>query len=351
MDFLWSWVRALLAAGGVLAFGLAAVELWSRRRQSPGRHGRYYWQAFKALLFLGAVFLFVVVAPLHPATRGHVLNLLGILLSAILALASPTVVSNALSGLVLRWQRAFHHGDFLAVDGKLGRVAQIGLFQVELQDEERNTVVYPNAYLLSHPFVVYGQDTLVSAQVSLGYDVAHQAAEKALLEAAERVGLSEPFVFVSSLGNDSVTYRVFGFLGRTRYLLQVRSELNKALLDTLHGAGIEVVSPLVVAERVLQEGQRLVPSGSLPQVPEQPAPEEVVRLMFERAERAESAEELALRLEKIRGRMEAIRKERAHMADSARRSALDSEFASLEAARRRLEEALAALTGRDDETP
>ena len=87
--------------------------------------------------------------------------------------------------------------------------------------------------------------TIVDASVGLGYDVPHAKAEEALL-AAEDVALEDAFVAVDALGDYAVTYRVAGKLSDVDRLISTRSGLRRKILDRLHGAGIEIMSPAYV---------------------------------------------------------------------------------------------------------
>jgi small-conductance mechanosensitive channel len=91
--------------------------------------------------------------------------------------------------------------------------------------------------------VVHSSGTIVSTQLSLGYDQHHTEIEALLVEAAQASGLEEAFVQILELGDFSVTYRVAGFLSDVKQLLSVRSRLQASVLDMLHGAGVETVSP------------------------------------------------------------------------------------------------------------
>ena len=59
-----------------------------------------------------------------------------------------------------------------------------------------------------------------------------------------------------------MTYRIAGFLPDPRRMLTVRSRLYERVLDTLHAAGIEIVSPIFLNQRSLSRGDPVVPSGA-----------------------------------------------------------------------------------------
>lgn len=238
----------------------------------------------------------VLALPVPNATRNQLLTLLGLLGSGIIALSSTTIVANAMAGLMLRATKSFRTGDFVRVGEHFGRVTERGMLDTEIQTEDRELTTLPNLYLISHPVtVVRSSGTLVSANLSLGYDVHHSRIETLLLEAANKAELEEPFVRVLELGNYAVTYRVSGFLADIKNLLTARSNLCKQVLDSLHGQGIEIVSPSFMNQRQMPPDGRMIPSSAGEYTPngDQSAPEDI---MFDKAERAERIGKLQVRL-------------------------------------------------------
>ncbi len=302
---------ALIILAPLATLALTLVAIWAalrgvdwlhkRSAQPHDEHRHLRAQLLKALVVgLGAVIVLLEL-PLSETTRGQLFSLLGLVLSAILALASTTFVANIMAGIMLRSVGNFRPGDFVRVGEHFGRVSERGLFHTELQTEDRDLTTLPNLYLVTNPVsVVHATGTIVSAQVSLGYDVNHQTARHQLLEAARQAELQEPFVRVTELLDHAVAYRVAGFLAEPKTMLQARSRLRESILDTLHTAGIEIASPGLLGLR------RLAPEGLLPAVVAAPSapPEPAADAMaFDKAERAESIEELKARREALAARL------------------------------------------------
>ena len=114
-----------------------------------------------------------------------------------------------------------------------------------------------------------------------------------LIEAAQTTGLEEPYVQVLELGDFSVIYQVNGLLTEVKQLITVRSTLRKNMLDELHRAGIEIVSPNVMNTRAFATDAKFIPpvlAESLEIVHgTNGAPETVV---FDKAEEAESLDKV-----------------------------------------------------------
>ncbi len=290
---------AVLPLLSVLA--VATLVLWLAyyllfRKFAKSRNNGSIIRWVLLLILMGtAMVLVLLTLPVVPETRNQLLGLLGVLLSAIVAFSSTTFVANMMAGFMLRAVRSFKPGDFVQVGDQFGRVTERGLFYAEIQTENRDLATIPNLYMISHPItVVRSTGTIVSASVSLGYDIGHSRIEPLLITAAEKAQLADPFVQVMELGDFSVTYRVAGFLAEVKQLLTARSNLRTQMLDTLHGDGIEIVSPTFMNQRPQSPEVVTRPPESemrrrIGAVDEDPIPEE---LIFDKAEAVEKITEL-----------------------------------------------------------
>ncbi len=262
------------------------------KRTELGSEARLPRQLVMLGLTLLAVLAMVLVLPVSDATRGQVLSLLGLLLTGVIALSSTTFVANAMAGLMLRIVKSFRPGDFIHVGDQFGRVTERGLLHTEIQTEDRDLSTLPNLHLITHPVtVVHGSGTIISATLSLGYDVPHQRAETLLKQAAEQAGLGDAFVLVTELNDFSVSYRVAGFLPEVTQLLTAKSNLRRAVLDSLHGAGIEIMSPNYMNQRQLAPETQVIPPAQpvAPAAAAAPSPEAII---FDKAEEAAVVQQL-----------------------------------------------------------
>ncbi len=262
------------------------------------------------LLLVGVGIVLILLAlPVDKETHKELFQLLALLITAVITLSSTTFVSNALAGFMLRGMQSFRLGDFLRVENQFGRVTERGLFHTEIQTEERDLTTLPNLFLVSHPITVLrSSGTIVSATVSLGYDISHQTIEKLLAEAALAAKLKDPFVHIMELGDYSVTYRVSGFLSEVKQLLSARSNLRAKMLTTLHVAGIEIVSPVVMNQRRLEDGIRVLPpqSSELQHIEEKAVESNPESLIFDKADAMAQIEALKEQREAIREEIAAL---------------------------------------------
>jgi len=261
----------ITAVGVVLALAGAHWALLGRH-PTMGNGQRFPRQLGLAGLTVAGIIAIVLALPISDSARGEVISLVGILVSGALAFSSSSVLANVMAGIVLRMTKSFHTGDFIRVGELFGRASERGIFDVELQTEQRELVSLSNSYLMAHPVsVVRSSGAIVSAKLSLGYDVHHATVERLLIQAAEQAGLQEAFTQILELGNFAITYRVSGLLVEVTNLLSSRSELHRRILNVLHGADIEILSPSFMAQRPLPAGQAVLPEAGHKADPINPA--------------------------------------------------------------------------------
>ena len=301
MDWLeiagWTAPIIITALGTVILYWIIAKTF----AQQP--NNRLYRQFAQLVLVLLALVVLMLALPLEVETRGQLLGLFGLVITAIIALSSTTFVSNAMAGLTLKIIGSFRTGDFIQVGEHFGRVRMKTLLHTEIQSEDRDTVTLPNLYVITNPVKVVDQSgTLVSAEVSIGYEVHRESVRVKLREAAERVELTDPFVQILALGNYAVEYRVTGFLADVGKIVSKRTELRGAVLDVLHDAHIEIMTPSVMHQRPLSEN--VIPTKDPTLVG--PAPGKAEDLMFDKAE-------MAAKIERFRDQIRSVQAEIAEL--------------------------------------
>ncbi len=297
MSGLYGYIKPFLpsaTAVGVLVVSLYLANYLFDRSHADAKGHRIRRQVLLIGLFLTGLLAVLLTLPLSEGLRGQLVSLLGILLSATIALSSTTLVGNAMAGFMLRSLRSFRLGDFVQIGEHFGRVSERGLFHVEIQTEDRDLTTLPNLYLVTQPFrVLRSSGTVISATVSLGYEHHWSKAENLLLKACQVAELEDPFVQVLELGDFSITYRAAGLLRDVKQVLSVRSRLREHMLDALHGGGIEIVSPTFMNQRAQSPDVQCVPKRWEQERPVAvgviEAPE---RKIFDKAEQAETLEKL-----------------------------------------------------------
>lgn len=319
----------LLINLGVITLLLGALHLWMHRHQpaDPDAH------LPRQLMVLGAwalgLLLLILALPVSDTTRGQVLSLVGLVITALIALSSTTLVANMMAGLLLRIVNSFRPGDFIRVGEHFGRVSERGLFHTEMQTEDRDLMTLPNMHLITNPVtVVHDTGTIISATVSLGYDVHRKQIEQLLKQAAAEAELNDPFVQILDLGDFSVVYRIAGRLDDVGSLITARSRLRACMLDTLHDAGVEIVSPTFMNQRPQTDNQKAIPRpyrNTLLTNDDEAQPK-VEEMVFDKAEQASQDTQRRKRIDELKQSLSQMPEDKK---DSPERRALEQELNTL----------------------
>ncbi|WP_223668597.1 mechanosensitive ion channel domain-containing protein [Kangiella shandongensis] len=289
-------------------------------------------QLTNIVFILLLIIIFVIALPIKDSLKNQIIGLIGIVLSASIALSSATFLGNIMAGIWLRSVRNFRMGDFIEVKDMFGRVSGRGLLHTELQDIDRDLITLPNLFLATNPVTVMHSDgTIISTQLSLGYDVDHTVVEPILLKAAEEAELEKPFVYIESLGDYSISYKVHGLAKDISTTLSARSKLNKCVLDALHQGNIEIVSPTFMNQRQVNE-QTFIPKERRPspssrQHPEDTRPEDVI---FDKADKASKLDEMKQQHEKLQERLEQTKEAIKNAENDDEKAKLKARFENLE---------------------
>ena len=327
----------LAIAMAVIVIIMFTVRSIMIKRFGGASGSQFRMQMVLMILTFFALIVIILTLPVKDSTTGQLLSLFGILLSAAIALSATTFVGNIMAGLMLRAVKNFRGGDFIRCGDYFGRVSERGLFHVEIQNEDRDLTTLPNLFLVTNPVkVIRSSGTIITAEVSLGYDVSRRVICPLLIEAAEGAGLAEPFVHVTELGDFSVTYRIAGMLTEVKGLISARSRLREKMLDCLHEAGIEIVSPTFMNQRPLDPKLQFIPKVT-PKAADEPETAELPEaVVFDKADEAESIEKLNERRKDVKSQLDEAK-------EALSDAALTDNKAPLEAAVEKLERRMASL--------
>ena len=322
-DFIEIVVRFLPLVGTIAAVAvvLGLINWFLRRRWQDNPDAQFRFQMIMLALSFAGLLTIIVALPINDVLRGQLLSLIGILLSAAIALSSTTFIGNIMAGIMLKVVKNARPGDFITVADLTGRITEMDLLHTEIQTEFRDLVTVPNLYMVTQPLrVVRASGTIIQAEVSLGYDVPNARVCEVLREAAAGIGLIDGFVHVRELGDFAVTYRVAGLLEDVTSLISARSRLRVAMLDALHAADIEIVSPNFMNTRAIAADVKLIPVPSQAvSADEQPEAETIV---FDKADEAASVDGIRIAIEQTEAELKAL-DDAAGETDPAERAALE----------------------------
>lgn len=337
------FVPAIVTLIFVVAAFMGSNVLLKRHYQADPKH-RYRLPLINFTVISIGLVLVIMALPLSESTRGQLLSLIGIVISATIALSSTTFVGNAMAGIMLRSVSSFKIGDFIRIEDHFGRVSDIALLHVEIQTIDRDLMTLPNLYVVTHPTkVIHATGTIISAEVTLGYDISRRDAEAALLAAATETGLADPFVLITKLNDFSVVYQINGLLSEVKQVISYRSTLYKQMLDHLHQVGIEIVSPTFMNTRAYPPEQQFIPTAPDTEHVDAQAGK-VEEVVFDIAEDAASLEAMRKAREEVLEQIQALEKGQGKDTDG-------DQGRRLAQLKRRAERMQAAIERREQEQP
>jgi len=200
----------------------------------------------------------------------------------------------------------FRNGDLIKIEDFHGRVIKKSIFHTEIQLEDSNFITIPNLYIANNPVkLIRKTNSVISTSVSLGYDISRDKIEKALKDAAISAGLSDPYVYITSLGDFSVVYKIHGFLDDSSKYFSTSSLLNAKVMDKLHDEKIEIVSPTFMNQRRVDE-KEFIPKQVIKKTEpvDEKSPED---LIFDEAIKSEKIEIKKNYLKEIDKKQEALK--------------------------------------------
>lgn len=301
-------LRSLTGSGVVivLLFLFLVLNRWLFNRIKKDQESfRITKQSIAALIILSGGITFILSLPIDKSLKGQILSFLGIIISAAIALSSTTLLGNLIAGIMNNSMNRFKLGDLIKVGDLMGRVTRKSILHTEIQLEDSNFVTIPNLHIASNPVkLTRKNNTVISTTVSLGYDVSQSKIIEGLKNAAIETGLNDPYVYITSLGDFSVTYKIHGFLEDSTKYFSTSSLLNSNVISALHDSNIEIVSPTFMNQRQVNDTV-FIPKKEIVTPEEEPdkSPED---LIFDKATEAGAIEKKKEYLNEINQKIEDI---------------------------------------------
>lgn len=193
-----------------------------------------------------------IAYPFLPGSGSEAFKGLSVLFGLMLTLGSTGLVTQLMGGLVVVYSRSLKRGDFIAVNGIEGVVSEVGALAVKVVNMRNEEITLPNSVITGSPIHNYSklagqQGTLVSTQVTIGYDVPWRQVHALLNAAALKTrGVRQapaPFVYQRALSDFYVTYELFAHIDRPLERVQILSALHAAIQDEFNTYGVQIMSP------------------------------------------------------------------------------------------------------------
>jgi small-conductance mechanosensitive channel len=244
------WLQALLvpaiAVFAIETVRLGVVDYWLhvRRQRAVPRilrdiaFGLVY--AIAALAYVGAVFK-VDLAPFLTTSA---------ILSVVIGMALQDTLGNVFAGLAINLDRPFNIGDWVSVDGEVGRVVEITWRATKISTLRREMHLIPNNAISKARVINYHMPTTTYAEavdLSVGSDVPPSLVRDLVASAAREVRgvLTDPApeVLLLKYGDSAIQYRIHLWVNDFGESLRIRGQFQERLWYQLQRRGVELPLP------------------------------------------------------------------------------------------------------------
>ncbi len=235
-----------------------ATEIENERLKISGFYADWAMPTFTVLRILLYSFMLVMIWPLLPSSESEVFQGVSVFIGLVISLGSTSVVGNIMAGLVMTYMRPFRVGDYVRFGDTTGEVVERTILVTRIRTLKNELVTIPNSNLMgsqisNYTFSAGKYGIIVHTKITIGYDEPWDKIESLLIQAAEKTeGIKhhpKPFVNVSALDDFYVEYEINAYTDRHKTLPRVYSTLHSNILDSMHGAGVEIMSPSIFATR------------------------------------------------------------------------------------------------------
>ena len=182
-------------------------------------------------LFLIAIGIAIVLSRVWGANLAGVAAALGVS-SIVLGLALQDTLGSVMSGIALLFERPFSVGNWLEVDGIIGKVTDINWRAVRLETRSRKTIVIPHKLISGQVIQNYSQPQEIHGEtVLLGFSYDHppnfvKNVLRSTALSTEGI-LDEPHPVIKVVGYDDfeITYKIRFFVKNYHSVERVRDRL------------------------------------------------------------------------------------------------------------------------------
>ena len=200
----------------------------------------------------------MVSYPYLPGASSQFFQGFSVFFGALVTFGSAGIISNIVAGIVLTYTKSFRIGDMVKIGDAVGVMLEKTIFVVRLRNARNEEITLPSSSVLSSSVTNFSArartDGLVlTVSAGIGYDVDWRTVHRLMLEAATRTEhiRSEPAprVWQNSLGDYAVNYELRAATDRPEVMFDTRSKLTQNVLDAFNRAGVEIMTPSILAHR------------------------------------------------------------------------------------------------------
>ena len=217
---------------------------------------------YNLLRALVLLFLLMVSYPHLPGASSEFFKGFSVFVGALVTFGSAGAINNLVSGIVLTYTSAFRLGEMVRIGETTGIVLEKTLLVTRILTLRNEEVSLPNSTVLSTSIVNFSRRAAsgglaLSVNAGIGYDVDWRTVHSLMIDGARKteniLAEPQPVVLQSELGDYAVNYQLLAWTDRAEKMVLTNSELRRNVLDCFNAAGVEIMTPSVLAHRDASE--------------------------------------------------------------------------------------------------
>ena len=247
-------LHSVLIALGIFAVGLVLtrfVQRWFDRRSGISvLGGTGVKDSVKTILGYTGFTVSILAAISFLGLNLTNLAIVAGALSVGIGFGLQSIFNNFVSGLILLVERPIKVGDYIRVGTDEGTVRRVHVRATEIETLDRQSVIVPNARLITDPVVNWMHNDLISRiviSVGVSYssdvDVVREVLENVAKNNHETLSMPAPFVYFAGYGNSSLDFELRVYIPNATRRVPVASELRFAIWHAFKEANIEIPFP------------------------------------------------------------------------------------------------------------
>lgn len=262
----WAFLKVLKWFFDAIADGTLVLDSFPEDWADP---------TYKLMRTLILLFVLMVAFPYLPGASSQFFKGFSLFIGALVTFGSSGAIGNMVAGIVLTYTRAFKVGDVIGIGPVFGKVTHKSLLSTRIITPKNEVVTFPNGSVLSGSVMNYSEKAkskgvAMSLTATLGYETEWRTIHKLMCEGAKRTKyiLQEPAprVLETKFGDYYVAYELRAWTDYPEAMQYTFADLHRNVLDVFNVAGVEIMTPLVLAHRDASE--LAVPVESFPNRPD-----------------------------------------------------------------------------------
>lgn len=206
--------------------------------------------ALSRFLHYGVVFLGVMLASQCVGLNFGSLAVMFGFLSVGIGFGLQNVTSNFIAGLILLLEQPISVGDFINVEGQIGKVVQINMRSSVIQTLDNISIIIPNSKFIENHVINWSHtdpQVRVHCPVGVAYGSDVELVRKTLLESAESsdgiLKTPAPEVRFLKFGDSSLDFELLVWTDKPERQFLLRSQLNYLIDAAFRKADIKIPFP------------------------------------------------------------------------------------------------------------